>query len=291
MRYIINIGKVSFVFMSLALGTAIFADSAVWQIASGSSKVYLGGTVHLLRPSDYPLPREFELAYQASSEIYFETDLTAIADISVQTQMLNQLTYQDERTLQTVLSAEAYYTLANYVTDIGMQMTMIERFKPGMVISTLQVLEFERLGFTLQGVDTYFANLASRHGKPIGQLETVMEQIGFLSSMGEGNESEFILFSLEDLEGVPSVIENMITAWREGNNDRLAELFVNEMQTEAPALYDALLKQRNLNWIPKIEQMLEDSETEFVLVGAAHLVGRDGLLELLSAKGYLVRQI
>jgi len=275
----------------LAMSSLTQADSAVWQVTSGSNTVYLGGTVHLLRPADYPLPAEYEEAYQASEEIYFETDLSEMMSMAVQTQMLQALTYQDARTLESVLSAEAYTALSNYVASVGMPMMMLEKFKPGMVISTLQVLEFQRIGFTPQGVDAYFNTRAVGDAKPVGQLETVMEQIGFLASMGEGNESEFILLSLEDLEETASVMDDMIAAWRTGNNDRLADLFVNDMRREAPDLYDSLLRQRNLAWIPQIEQMLRDGDTEFVLVGAAHLVGNDGLLTLLEAKGYAVNQL
>ena len=267
------------------------ADSAVWQVNSGSNTVFLGGTVHLLRPSDYPLPEEYEQAYQASSEIYFETDLTAMADISVQRQILQRLTYQDDRTLESVLSDKAYGVLSEYVATSGMPMMMFEKFKPGMVISTLQVLEFQRIGFTPQGVDAYFNTRAMGDAKTLGQLETVMEQIGFLASMGEGNESEFILMSLKDLEETADVMDDVIAAWRIGDNELMASLFVNDMRTEAPDLYDSLLRQRNLNWITQIEQMLKDGDTEFVLVGAAHLVGSDGLLDLLNEKGYGVNQL
>ncbi len=294
MKFTRNMGKVASVLLALSFVFSVqsaVADSAVWQVSSGANTVYLGGTVHLLRPSDYPLPQEYEQAYQASNEIYFETDIGAMSDISVQTQMLQQLTYQDERTLQSVLSEEAYTALSEYISGTGMPMMMMEKFKPGMVISTLQVLEFQRIGFTPQGVDMYFNTRAVGDAKSLGQLETIMEQIGFLASMGEGNESEFILLSLEDLEETAEVMDDMIAAWREGNNDRLADLFVNEMRNEAPELYDSLLRQRNLNWIPQIEQMLQDDDTEFVLVGAAHLVGSDGLLELLQAKGYSVNQL
>lgn len=267
------------------------ADTSVWEVRSDSNTVYLGGTVHLLRPTDYPLPEEFEQAYQAATEIYLETDLNSMGDLSVQAQMLQQLTYQDERSLKTVLSEEAYNALSDYTAQIGMPLMILEKFKPGMVVSTLQVLEFQRIGFTPQGVDAYFNTRAKGDGKNLGQLETIQDQIGFLASMGEGNESEFILLSLDDLEETDEIMDEMIAAWRAGNNDGLARLFVTEMKTEAPDLYDSLLRQRNLNWIPQIEQMLDDRDTEFVLVGAAHLVGPDGLLALLRARGYQVRQL
>jgi len=272
------------------VGNAL-ADSSVWSVTSGNNTVYLGGTMHLLRPSDYPLPEEYEQAYQASSEIYFETDISAMNDLSVQAQMLQQLTYSDGRTLESVLNEEAYSALSEHVASIGMPMEMLQTFKPGLLVSTLQIFEFQRLGFTPQGVDTYFNTRAISDAKTLGQLETVQEQIGFLAAMGEGNESEFILLSLSDLDETEEVMETMIQAWRSGDNAKLSEMFVIDMKAEAPELYDALLVQRNLNWLPLIDQMLTDEDTEFVLVGAAHLVGEDGLLNLLSARGYQIKQL
>ena len=277
--------------MSLSLFNGAWADTSVWVITSGNNTVYLGGTVHLLRPTDYPLPEEYEQAYQASSEIYFETDISAMTDFSVQAQMLQQLSYDDDRTLKTVLNTEAYTALSAYADKLGLPLMMLEKFKPGMVVSTLQLLEFQKMGFTPQGVDNYFNTRAIADAKTLGQLESIEQQIGFLAAMGEGNESEFILLSLRDLEEIEAVMEEMIRAWREGDNDKLAEMFIADMKAEAPELYDSLLLQRNLNWIPQIESMLRDADTEFVLVGAAHLVGDQGLLDLLSRKGFQVKQL
>lgn len=274
----------------LGLSQAL-ADTSVWSVRSGDNVIYLGGTVHLLRPGDYPLPVEFEEAYQASSQLYFETDIGSMSDISVQTQMLQQLTYSDDRTLRSVLNDEAYTALSAYTATAGLPITMLEKFKPGLLVSTLQVLVFQSMGFTPQGVDAYFHTRAVGDGKDEGQLETVQEQIGFISAMGEGNESEFILLSLKDLAETGDVMEEMIGVWRSGDADGLSELFVEDMKDEAPALYDSLLLQRNLKWIPQIESMLQDADTEFVLVGAAHIVGENGLLDLLSQRGYEIEQL
>jgi len=267
------------------------AETSVWRVSDGNNSVYLGGTVHLLRPGDYPLPEEYEQAYQGSSELYFETDISSMSDLSVQAQMLQQLTYSDGRTLKTVLSEDAYTTLEDYTATIGMPLMMLEQFKPGMIISTLQVLEFQRIGFTPQGVDAFFNTRALGDAKDIGALETIEEQIGFLAAMGEGNESEFILLSLEDLENINASMEEMITAWRNGDERALQKLFVDDMQQRAPGLFDSLISQRNLRWMPQIEAMFEDPDTEFVLVGAAHLIGGEGLVQLLQSKGYEVSQL
>lgn len=267
------------------------ADTSVWSVRSGDNVIYLGGTVHLLRPSDYPLPAEFEEAYQASSELYFETDIASMSDLSVQAQMLQQLTYGDDESLSTILSEEAYTALSEYTATAGLPIAMLNKFKPGLLISTLQVLVFQSMGFTPQGVDAFFHNQAVEDGKSEGQLETIQEQIGFISAMGEGNESEFILLSLQDLAETGDVMEGMIGAWRSGNTERLSSLFVEDMKEETPALYDSLLLQRNLKWIPQIDRMLQDADTEFVLVGAAHIVGENGLLDLLAKQGYEINQL
>jgi uncharacterized protein YbaP (TraB family) len=267
------------------------AQSAVWLASKGEEKVYLGGTVHLLRPSDYPLPAPFETAYQDSATLYFETDITGMSDFSVQARMMQELLYSDGRTLQSVLDAPTYAALAAHVADTGLPMQMMERFKPGMLISTLQVIEFQKLGFTPQGVDAYFNSRALGDGKQVGELESVDAQIGFVATMGEGVENEFVRSSLHDMEAIDTAMEQMIAAWRSGDNATLEALFVADMKEDYPALYDTLLVRRNTAWVEIIDTMLETPGTEFVLVGAAHLVGEDGLLSLLKRKGYTIAQV
>lgn len=278
--------------IGLLFSASTQADTSVWRVSSGSNVIYLGGTVHLLRPSDYPLPDEYEDAYQDSDELYFETDITAMTtDLNIQVQMSQRLTYQDERTLRTVLSTEAYDALNEYAMSTGLPLMMLEKMKPGLLISTLQVLEFQKLGFTPQGVDAFFNSRAMGDAKNTGALETIEEQIGFIAAMGEGNESEFVLLSIADLEDTEQMMAQMISAWRSGNARQLQELFVDDMRNQAPEVYDSLLRQRNLKWMPQIDAMLRDNDKEFVLVGAAHLVGEDGLLEMLQARGYDVTQL
>ena len=282
---------ISLLLLYLGLAGPAAAESSVWKVQNDSQVIYLGGTVHLLRASDFPLPQEYDIAYENSSELVFETDLESMNDLAVQARLMQQLSYGSDKSLKTVLNDEAYSALEMYTASMGLPLPMLEKFRPGMIISTLQVLEFQKIGFTPMGVDAHFNSMAINDGKPVGQLETIDAQIGFLASMGEGNESEFILLSLKDLADTANVMDEMIAAWRNGNNDGLSELFVNDMLEEAPEVYDSLLKQRNLNWMPQLEAMLLSEPTEFVLVGAAHLVGPDGLLALLEAKGYEVSQL
>jgi uncharacterized protein len=84
---------------------------------------------------------------------------------------------------------------------------------------------------------------------------------------------------------------SMIKYWRSGDIDSLNNLIIDSMKKDSPKMYQSILVDRNNNWIPKIEQYFATSEVEFVLVGAAHMIGEDGLINLLVKKGYKVTQL
>ena len=267
------------------------AQTSVWQVSNGSNTVYFGGTIHMLRASDYPLPPAFEQAYVAADNLYFEIDLDDMDSIASQMAMLQQLMYTDGQNLQTVLNEEAYRALSDYTSQLGIPMMLLQNMKPGMLVSTLEIMAFQQLGFTPQGVDLTFNQRAKADGKAIAGLETAQEQISFLTRMGESEESEFVLLSLRDLETIADNIDSMIEPWREGDVAALDDLFIGQMQAETPEVYEELLVRRNRAWMPEIESMLADADTEFVLVGVAHMVGEDGLLQMLRRRGYQVRQL
>lgn len=273
------------------LASASLAQTSVWKASKGDENVYLGGTVHLLRPSDYPLPQPYETAYQDSDALYFETDIRGMNDFSIQARMLGELMYQDDRTLSSVLSPEVYAQLSSYAQGVGLPMQMMEKFKPGLLVTTLQLLEFQKMGYTPQGVDAFFDSRAMSDGKVVGQFETVDEQIGFLSRMGDGNENQFIELSLEDMKEIETSMDAMVASWRNGDANELSAVFVDDMKQSYPSVYKELLLDRNNNWMPQIEALFAQEGTEFVLVGAAHLVGDDGLLAQLQRRGYTVTQL
>jgi uncharacterized protein YbaP (TraB family) len=141
---------------AILLPAGSFAQTSVWQISKGDSIIYLAGTLHLLRQQDYPLPAAFEQAFEASQSLHFETDIGAMSDVGLQQLMLQQLTYQDGRTLSTVLSADAYAALSEYAAGTGIPLAMLETFKPGLLLSTLSVMEFQKLGFTVSILIPFF---------------------------------------------------------------------------------------------------------------------------------------
>lgn len=268
-----------------------WAASSVWKAKKGESVIYIGGTCHLLRESDYPLPPEFEKAYQAAQVVVFETDIARLNDPATQQKLLAKALYADGSTVERHLSPKVYAALKAYCDASGVPLQALSRMKPSLLMVTLTVLELSKMGVSQRGVDQYFHEKAVSDGKPVEGLESVDEQIDFVVSMADGTENEFVTNTLEDMKILKEEFGLLLQAWRTGDTGSLDELLVAEMKSRFPALYRKLITARNRSWLPLIEGYGKTPGTEFILVGAAHLVGDDGILAALKRKGYTVEQL
>lgn len=279
------------ILIPLLAAAAASADSSVWVAERGGERVFLAGSVHVLRPADYPLPEEFAEAYRQADAVVLETDIERMESPELGRAMLERMRLPEDETLRGLLSAEAYAALQAFTAERGIALERLDHLKPAMVVLTLIGLELERLGVAAEGVDHHFNRRAREDGKPLGALERVEAQLDYLAAMGEGRESAFVLYSLRDLEQTDTLLGELIDAWRDGDLAALRRLYVTEMRVDFPDLYRNLLVRRNREWLPRIEAMFEEPGTELVLVGAAHLVGPEGLLELLERRGYEVSRL
>ncbi len=271
----------------LIISFPCFAQTSLWQISKGDNILYLGGTIHVLGEEDYPLPVEYEQAFSESQKIIFETDLGLAKEPEFAKKLMAQMLYLPGETLRDVLDDKTYKRLSDYFSD-ELPMAQIDVLKPGMVVIMMSAIEFQRMGMVLMGVDEHFWILAEQDGKEIGALETVDEQLSFLVNMGKGNENELILNSLDDLSKIKLTIEQIRSSWRSGDMDKMKNIILQDMIDTYPELYQSLIVTRNMNWLPYIETLINDDKTDLVLVGALHLVGNDGLLQLLRNNGYKV---
>ena len=274
----------------IALGSQCIGQSSVWKVTHGDNMVYLGGTCHLLRKADYPLPKEFDLAYEKSDKLFFEVDPAELQAPEFAMRLMAESVYRDGRTLKSVLNKEVYEALAEQGRKSNIPIEVIHKTKPGMAVMMMALQEYTKAGVTQEGVDLHFHTKAVEAGKPIGSLETADFQLKLITSMGERNESEFVLYSLQDLDNISALFDELIQAWKVGDLKATEDLVIEDMKA-FPEVYGQLLKDRNNNWIPQIEEMLKDKPTEYVLVGFGHMAGKDGVIELLKAKGYKVSQL
>jgi len=264
-----------------------FAQSSVWQISKNNKTMYIGGTVHVLQQDDYPLPEEFTQAFNRADKIVFETNMTEVRSPAFTQRMMQQMLYLPGQSLKNVLDSQTYERLREYFSD-KIPMSQIDGLKPGMVVIMLSAIEFQRLGMVVAGVDEYFWRRAQDENKSIGTLETIEEQLAFIMNMGQGNENEMIMKTLDDIEHTESMISLLKQAWRSGAELQIKQLVLQEMIDDYPQVYEDLLVRRNSSWMPHIEAMLDNNEIELLLVGTLHLVGDDGLLQQLRSKGYSV---
>lgn len=279
------------VMMVLFVCTWASAESSVWKAQKDKSVIYLGATFHILREKDYPLPPEFDRAYKASEIVVFETDIGKLQDPSVQQNLLARAVYADGSTIDKHLSARAYRELSTYCEANGIPLKAFQNFKPSMLMLTLTSMELLRLGVTQQGVDAYFYGLANKDGKIVRGLETVEEQINYAVSMADGNEDDFVSYSINDMKTISQQFESLADAWRRGDDEKINGLMVTDLGTRLPKLYRRLITDRNTKWLPLIEAYLKTPRTEFVLVGAGHLVGPEGIIAALKKKGYTVEKL
>lgn len=267
------------------------AESSVWKVSKGDSVLYLGATCHLLRATDYPLPPEFEKAYKASSLAVFETDIGKLQDPSMQQEIMKRTMYADGSTVEQHLSAASYSQIKAYCASNNLPLQSLSRMKPAMLMVTLSSLELIKQGVTQQGVDAFYHRQATQDKKPVEGLETVEEQLSYIISMAEGYEDDFIRYSMEDMGKIKTTFNDLVAAWRKGDDQKIDSLMVKELKTRMPGLYKKMITDRNGRWMPKIEAYLKTPQSEFILVGAGHLGGPEGLLAMLKKKGYQVRKL
>ena len=288
-----NTGKTlySLSFLLLVVSFPVYAESSVWTVEKGGNTIFLGGTIHLLTESDYPLPDAYEKAYAGSVEVVLETDMQKLQSPEFQAIMMRELRYSDGRNLQQVVNKNTYRAVEQFFTTRGIPMANIIGFKPGMVSTMMTMVELKRLGLVGIGVDAYFSTKSINDRKKLGQLETVETQLAFIANMGAGQADEMLIYTLADIENLPTLMQSTKDAWRRGDMAKLGEVGITPFKNEFPAIYQALLVDRNNAWMPQIEAMLKTRAVEFVLVGALHLAGDDGLLAQLTARGYKVQQL
>jgi len=272
---------------------AVPAQSAspVWKVSKGDHHLFIGGTIHLLTPEDYPLPAPFDAAFEQSGTLVFETDLQQVESPEFQLALVSTLRYPAGENLQQDLSKATLEALQAYCLERGLPLENIVQFKAGMASMLLTIMELQRLGLVGTGVDAYYSRKGLDEDKRMDYLETPEAQLAFIASMGEGQEDELIAYTLEDSGQLAELFTRLKSAWRVGDLATLSEISVSSVKEEFPDIYEILLVKRNQAWMHKIESMLKTDEIEFVMVGALHLAGQEGVLEQLTARGYTIQML
>jgi len=264
------------------------ADSALhslWELHGKHNTVYLLGSIHVLRPSDYPLAPAVLEAYGNSKAVLMEVDLDEIGSEQVQSEMIASATLPEGRTLPDVLGKDRYARASALARESGVDLSMFDQFAPWFAAEAISQLQLSQLGFKPEsGVEMYFMEKARNDGKSVAGLETVHDQISLFQNMSLDTQAEYLLSSLEQAHDLPTEVDSMVRAWQRGDTQWFAEEMKSELGRDA-RLYDSVLSARNRKWLPKIEALLDGDKNYLVIVGTGHLVGRDSVIDLLKKDG------
>jgi hypothetical protein len=266
------------------------SKTCLWAVESGANRVFLLGSIHFLRPDDYPLPPAIDAAYAASRTVFFETDIGRMQDPRVQARMLELGIMPQGQDVFATLDTDTRRRLESRLAEVGLPAETMAGMKPWLIALTLSSLEFMRLGFDPNlGVDMHFYQRARKDGKRIGELETVEQQLQILGGMDARLQNIFLSQTLQELDDVPGMASDMLGFWLTGRTEALHRLLFKTID-RYPDLLDRMLIRRNQAWVEKIEGLIRQDEAALVIVGAMHLIGSNSVVDLLQQKGYRVEQ-
>jgi uncharacterized protein YbaP (TraB family) len=260
---------------------------ALWVVRDADSTLYLFGTVHVLRPTTAWGSPRVDAAFDSADQIWFE--ISNPDDQAAVVPLIQQYGLSPDRPLSSLLTAEEMTTLNNVAAGAGLPPGQIDVFRPWFAGLALSMAPLLKAGYDPQsGVELVLKARAGAADKPIQGLETIDKQIGILAGMSEADQLAFLRTLLESYDEASVELDRMVGAWAAGDVATLEAVAVTEMQSETPALYEALLVRRNTDWANQIQTMLEGSGTAFIAVGAAHLAGDDSVQEILEDRGVRV---
>ncbi len=244
-----------------------------------------------MRAADAKLPAAFNKAYSDASALVMEIDMDDLDPMQAQSWMVENGLYGDDGSLSQTLGKARFEKVERQTSALGIPAEAVDRFKPWMAAMTLAQLQLMKLGFDAEsGVEKQLQAYAQSDHKEITGFETVQEQLGLLDHLSTPDQIKFLDLTLEEMHEMEGETDDLLTAWRNGNAQKLADMLGKEYGV-APGLYSTLVADRNRKWTPQIEKLLKADKNYMVVVGTLHIVGKGGLLDLLKADGFSARQL
>jgi uncharacterized protein YbaP (TraB family) len=271
--------------MTCSLPRAAVALSCVWKVTGpNGATLYLGGSVHALRTTDYPLPVAYNRALDASSRLVFEDDPKASS--AAGKALLRAGTYPKGDTLRNHVDPRTYNYVRRFFTLVNVPEATFGQYRPWLINIMLSSPSSQNWQL---GVEQYLQRRA-KGSKSISGLESPKQHNSFFVDLNDREAEALLLILFINAGQGETDGGSLINAWRRGDPDALNRMLREEFR-DFPSLGRRLINVRNRNWIPKIEGYLRSGKTYFVVVGAGHMGGPEGLLAMLRARGCQIEQL
>ncbi len=264
----------------------------LWRVKSKESTAYLLGSIHLLKKDVYPLSSVIEGAFEKSNVLAVEADVSDISRLDLN-KLIESALYPAGDSLDKHVSGKTFSLIKEEVTWAGLPMELVYNQKPWFLALTLESLELVKSGYDPNyGIDKYFLSKAEGT-KRILELESLDYQIDLLAGLNDEEQESFLLYTLSELKILGPEVDELVNAWKSGAADEVESIMAKGQSEDRRfhAIYDKLVYNRNRSMAQKIDGYLKTRGTYFVVVGAAHLVGDRGIIQLLRKKGYSIEQL
>jgi len=265
--------------------------SFIWRVEAEGAAAYLLGSIHLLKKENYPLPPKIEKAFDEADTLVVEANINDESKINP-SMIMERAFYPENDTLQSHVSRETYERIREEAGALGIPPEQMDRCRPWFLSITISSLEFMKKGYDpTYGIDHYFLTKAA-NVKKILELETLDYQVRLLSSLSDTEQELFLLHTLKDLKIADQEFSQLLKAWTSGDSRGMESIMMKYAKEDSrlSGAYEKLIYERNRSMAGKIEGYLKTKGTYFVVVGAAHLIGDKGIIEILRGKGYRVVQ-
>jgi len=273
----------------------------LWKISRQSSQSYVLGSIHFLKKEMYPLPARVENAFEESDVLVVEADISNTKMAQYFNLTMQKGMYSGNETLKDNISEKTFLLAEKILKKKGIDINLFQKFKPWFLALTISGIELLKLGFDPNyGVDKYFINKANRDligqkisKKEIIELEGIEYQISLFNELTRTENDSFLFYTLKDISQYSNDINPMVSAWAQGQVSKIEQLLtknINEYK-ELSHIYKKFVDDRNFQMVDKIESYLKSPRIHFIVVGAAHLVGKHGIIQLLKNKGFLLKQM
>lgn len=273
----------------LAIGTnQLFAKGIFWEAEVNNSKIYLLGSIHIAKKDTYPLDSTIEMSFSKCSNLVVEMNPNKLNH-----NLLSRKTmFEDTTNLLSVLPQGYAAFFDSVFRSNGIPKLLYNKFKPWFAVVTIINLELAKSFQSEIGIDFYFLKKIDST-KNIVELESFNEQADFLESIYNEFPEEFILYFVKELENSQENFDSLYSAWESGDVDRIFEL-TNDFHSNVgfeKRFIETLIYKRNIQMTQKIENMSLNKGCYFIIVGAGHLVGSNGIINLLKKQGYKVKRL
>lgn len=276
--------------LALGLLAGPLAAVPLWTVQDdhGAGQVILLGSVHLLRAEDLPLPDEVHEAYEGAERLVMELGPAELAPGASQAALQRIGIMSPGGSAAELLDAREWRLAETLAREAGVDLQAVAGLEPWFGAIVLYTSALIASGYDpALGVEQQIASWAMRDAKPVAGLETLDEQLLLFKRLSAETQREMLLKTLEELVAMEADTDALVAQWRAGDlaalTRRLETDFRNYEELRASIVVD-----RNRNWLPAVEALLNESGTSLVVVGTLHLVGPEGLPALLKERGFRV---